>query len=169
MRLSEYFGMEVCYSTLKMKEHVFHHLAEIFFFSNGELLKITLHFHKNCQNICQNDVVFLPNIHIRLVYLLCDEEFWALSNFPRKISKFPKLRKWRRFFWKFWKWIFSKRPSGNFFIFFGRLSIIWTTYAPSLASGKRFFPIEKNIFQKKIKILRFLQWVIGNHLSWVQL
>ena len=32
MRLSEYFGMKVCYSTLKMKKHVFHHLAEIFFF-----------------------------------------------------------------------------------------------------------------------------------------
>ena len=32
MRISEYFGMKVCYSTLKMKEHVFHRLAEIFFF-----------------------------------------------------------------------------------------------------------------------------------------
>ena len=30
MRLPEYFGMKVCYSTLKMKEHVFHRLAEIF-------------------------------------------------------------------------------------------------------------------------------------------
>ena len=27
-----YFGMKVCYSTFKMKEHVFHRLAEIFFF-----------------------------------------------------------------------------------------------------------------------------------------
>ena len=33
MRLSEYFGMKVCYSTLKIKEHVFHHLAEFFFLS----------------------------------------------------------------------------------------------------------------------------------------
>ena len=33
MRLSEYLGMKVCSSTLKMKEHVFHRLAEIFFFS----------------------------------------------------------------------------------------------------------------------------------------
>ena len=32
MRSSEYFGMKVCYSTLKMKKHVFHRLAEIFFF-----------------------------------------------------------------------------------------------------------------------------------------
>ena len=51
MRLSAYFGMKVCYSVLKMKEHVFHRLAEFFFFRNGELLKITLQFHKNCQNI----------------------------------------------------------------------------------------------------------------------
>ena len=60
MRLSEYFGMKVCYSTLKIKEHVFRRLAEIFFFffRNGELLKITLQFHKNCQNIFQNDTVF---------------------------------------------------------------------------------------------------------------
>ena len=28
MRLLEYFGMKVCYSTLKMVEHVFHRLAE---------------------------------------------------------------------------------------------------------------------------------------------
>ena len=28
MRLSEYFGIKVCYSLLKMKEHVFHCLAE---------------------------------------------------------------------------------------------------------------------------------------------
>ena len=32
MGLSEYFGMKVCYSTLKMKEHVFQRLAEFFFF-----------------------------------------------------------------------------------------------------------------------------------------
>ena len=32
MWLSEYFGMKVSYSSLKMKEHVFHRLAEIFFF-----------------------------------------------------------------------------------------------------------------------------------------
>ena len=36
-----------------------------------------------------------------------------------------------------------------FFIFFGSLSIIWTTYSPSLASGKQFLPIKKNIFRKK--------------------
>ena len=85
MRLSEYFSMKVCYSTLKMKEHVFHCLAEIFFFRNSELLKITLQFHKNCQNIFQNDAVLLPNIHIRFIFLSCDEEFLALSNDPRKI------------------------------------------------------------------------------------
>ena len=34
MRLSEYFGMKIRYFTLKMKEHVFHRLAE-FFFQNG--------------------------------------------------------------------------------------------------------------------------------------
>ena len=32
MRLSEYFGIKVCYSDLKMKDPVFHRLAEIFFF-----------------------------------------------------------------------------------------------------------------------------------------
>ena len=31
MRFSEYFGMKVCYSTLKIEEHVFHRVAEIFF------------------------------------------------------------------------------------------------------------------------------------------
>ena len=31
MRLSKYFSMKVCYSTLKMKEHVSQRLAEIFF------------------------------------------------------------------------------------------------------------------------------------------
>ena len=58
MRLSEYFGMKLCYSTLKTKKHVFHRSAGIFFFRNGELLKITLEFHKNYQNIFQNDAVF---------------------------------------------------------------------------------------------------------------
>ena len=91
---------------------------KIFFFRNGELLKIILKFHKNCQNIFQNYTVFLPNTHIQLVFLSCDEEFLALLNDPRKISKCSKLRKWRRFFWKFCKWIFSKRPPLNFFIFF---------------------------------------------------
>ena len=103
MRFSEYFGMKVCYSTLKLKEHVFLCLAEIFFFRNSELLKITLQFHKNCQNIFQNDAVFLTNIHIRLVFHSCDEKFLSLSNDPRKILKLSKLRKWWRFFWKFWK------------------------------------------------------------------
>ena len=30
---SEYFGKKVCYFTLKMKEHVFYHLTEIFFWT----------------------------------------------------------------------------------------------------------------------------------------
>ena len=58
MRLSEYFGMKVCYSTLKMKKHVFHRLTEIYFFGNGEVLKITLKFYKNRQNIFHNDAIF---------------------------------------------------------------------------------------------------------------
>ena len=98
MRLSEYFGTKLCYSTLKMREHSFHRLAEIFFFRNGELLKIILQFYKSCQNIFQNDAVFSPNIRIWLVFLSCDEEFLALSNGPRQISKFKKLGKWRWFF-----------------------------------------------------------------------
>ena len=32
MRFLQYFGIELCYSTLEMKEHVFHRLAENFFF-----------------------------------------------------------------------------------------------------------------------------------------
>ena len=75
MRLSEYFGMEVCYSTLKMKEHVFHRLAENFFFRNVELLKITLQFHKNCQNIVQNDAVFYQ------IYMFSWFSFHVLKNF----------------------------------------------------------------------------------------
>ena len=67
---------------------MFHRLAEFFFVRNGELLKITLQFHKNCRHIFQINAVFLPNIHVRLVVLPCDEEFLALSNDPRKISKF---------------------------------------------------------------------------------
>ena len=36
-------------------------------------------------------------------------------------------------------------------------SIIWTTYSSSLAPGKQFLPIEKNIFRKKIKIVNFFK------------
>ena len=75
MRLSEYFGMKVCYSTLKMKEYVFHRLAEIFFFSNGELLKITLQFHKNYENIFQNDAVFYQ------IYIFGWLSFHVMRNF----------------------------------------------------------------------------------------
>ena len=84
------------------------------FFRNGELLKLTLQFHTNCQDIFPKWCSFLPNIHIQMVLLLCDEEFLALSNDSRKISKYSKLRKWR-FFWKCCKWIFSKRPPLIFF------------------------------------------------------
>ena len=53
-----------------------------FFFSNGELSKTT-QFHKNCQNIFQNDAIFYQIFFTnRLVFLLCDEEFLALSNDP---------------------------------------------------------------------------------------
>ena len=41
--------------------------------------------------------------------------------------------------------------------FFGGFSIIWTTYSPSLASGKQFLPIEKKHFSKKKKLLFFLK------------
>ena len=75
MRLSEYFGMKVCYSTLKMHEYVFHRLAEIFFFRNGELFKITLEFHKNCQNIVQNYAVFY------LIYIFGWFSFHVMRNF----------------------------------------------------------------------------------------
>ena len=88
MRLSECCGIKVCYSILKMKEHVFHRLAEIFFFRNGELLKITLQFHKNCQNIFQNDAVFDQIYIFRCFFPLCDEELLALSNNLKKLSKF---------------------------------------------------------------------------------
>ena len=44
-----------------------------------------------------------------------------------------------------------------FYFFFGGSSIIWTTYSPSLASGKQFLPIGKNIFRKKIKIVNFFK------------
>ena len=76
MRLSEYFDMKVCYSTLEMKEHVFHRLAEFFFFfRNGELLKITLQFYKNCQNIFQNDAIFYQ------VYMFGWFFFHVMKNF----------------------------------------------------------------------------------------
>ena len=32
MTFSEYFGVKVCYAILKIKEHVFHALVEIFLF-----------------------------------------------------------------------------------------------------------------------------------------
>ena len=84
-------------------------------------------------------------------------EIFSSIEWSEKNIKISKLRKWPRFFWKFWKWIFSKRPPLNFFIFFGGLSIICTAYPRSLASGKQFLPIEKNIFRKKIKIVSFFK------------
>ena len=75
MRLSEYLGIKVCYSTLKMKQHVFHRLAEIFFFRNCELLKIILQFHKNCKNIFSNDTVFYQ------IYILGWFFFHVMRNF----------------------------------------------------------------------------------------
>ena len=76
MRFSEYFGIKVCYSTLKIKEHVFHRLAEIFFSRNGELLKkLLLQFHKNCQNIFQSDAVFYQ------IYIFGWFPFHVMRNF----------------------------------------------------------------------------------------
>ena len=63
MRLSEYFGMKVFYSTLKIKKHGFHCLAEIFFHTNVELLMTILQFHKNCQNIFQNGADFAKHTY----------------------------------------------------------------------------------------------------------
>ena len=51
---------------------------------------------------------------------------------------------------------FLEKAAFNFFFFCG-LSIFWTTYSPSLASVEKFFPIEKNIFRKKIKMVNFFK------------
>ena len=75
MKLSEYFGMKVCYSTLRMKEHVFHRSAENFCFRSGELLTITLQFHKNCQHIFQNDAIFYQ------IYIFSWFSFHVMRNF----------------------------------------------------------------------------------------
>ena len=50
---------------------------------------------------------------------------------------------------------FSRK--GHLKIFFCGLSIIWTTYSPSLASGKQFLPIEKNIFSEKNQFDNFFK------------
>ena len=44
-----------------------------------------------------------------------------------------------------------------FYFFFGGLAIICTTYSPSLASVKQFFPIEKKHFSKIIKIVKIFK------------
>ena len=126
------------------------------FFGNGELFKVTLQFHKNCQKISKM-MQFFSKYTYSVGFLLCDEQCLALADDSRKISKFSKLRKRRRFFWKYWKWILSKRSPLNFFIFFCGLSIIWTTYSLSLDSRKQYLPVEKNIFQKKITIVHFFK------------
>ena len=118
MKLSEYFGMKLFFCTQNEGTRVSPFGWNFFFFRNGELLKITLQFHKKLPKYFPKWCNFLANIHIRLVFLSCDEEFLALSNDPRKILKFSKLRKLRRFFWKFWKWIFLKRLPLKFFISF---------------------------------------------------
>ena len=42
-----------------MEEHVFHRFAEILFFcQEWRAVEITLQFHKNYQNIFQNDAIF---------------------------------------------------------------------------------------------------------------
>ena len=157
MRLSEYFGMKVCYSTLKMKEHVFHRLAEFFFVSNGELLKITLQFHKNCQNIFQHNAVFYQ------IYIFSWFSFHVMMNFYlyRMIREdYQNFKNWENgsgFSENFEKGFYRKGHLQNFYLFFGALSIIWTTYSPSLAFGKQFLPIEKPFFEKKSNLLIFFK------------
>ena len=97
-----------------------------FFFRNGELLKITLQFHKTCQNIFQNYAIFYQ-IYIFAWFFFHVTRIFSSIEWSKKNIKIWKLRKWRRFLWKFWKWIFSKRPPLKFVTFFGGLLIIWTT------------------------------------------
>ena len=142
MRLSKYFGIEVWYSTLKMKEHVFQRLADFSFFRNGEVLKTTLQFHKNCQNIFQN-----------VFYQMWWGIFRSIEWSEKNIKVF-KIKKMAAVFLKILKMYFLEKVNLN--IFFCWVSILWATYFPSLASGKQFIPIEKkNIFRKTIKIVNF--------------
>ena len=78
--------------------------------------------------------------------------WWGILSsiqWSEKNIKIFKIEKMAAVYWKFWKWIFSNRPPSNFFFFF-LLLIIWSTYSPSLASGKQFLHIEK-----KSKLLFF--------------
>ena len=118
MQLSEFFGMKVCYSTLKIKVHVFHRLAEFFFFfRNGELLKITLQFHKNYQNIFQNHAVFTRytcSIGFPFVWW----EIFSSIEWSEKNIKIFKTEKMPAVFLKILKMDVLEKATCKFFLFY---------------------------------------------------
>ena len=83
--------------------------------------------------------------------------WWGIFSsieWSEKNIKIFKIEKIAAVFRKILKMDFLEKATQ---IFFCGLSIIWTTYSPSLASGKKFLPIEKNIFEKKSTIVNFFK------------
>ena len=73
--------------------------------------------------------------------------FSSIEWFEKNIKIF-KIEKVAAVFLNILKMDFLEKAAFKIFnFFFGGLSIIWTTYSPSLASGKKCIHIEKNIFR----------------------
>ena len=84
---------------------------------------------------------------------------FQLYRIIRENIKIFKIEKMAAVFLKILKMNFLEKATLKFLLFFfGGLSIIWTTYFSSFASGKEFLPIKKkNIFRIKIKIVNFFK------------
>ena len=85
--------------------------------------------------------------------------WWGILSsieWSEKNIKMFKIEKMAAVFLKILQMDFLEKATFKFFyFFFGGFSIIWTTYSPSLASGKQFLPIEKKKFEKKSKLFIF--------------
>ena len=124
-----------------------HRLAEIFFFRYGK----PYNFIKTAQ------IIFFYQKYIFGYFLFMWCGIFSSIEWSEKNIKIFNIDKMAAVFLKILKMDFFDKATLKFFIFFGGLSIIWTTYFLSLASGKKFLPIEKNIFRKNIKIVNFFK------------
>ena len=134
-----------------MKEHVFHRLAKKNFFQEWwayNFIKTAKIFLKMMQ--------FFTKYTYSVGFSFMWSKMFSSIEWSEKNIEILKIEKMATVFLKILKMDFLERATFKIcFFFFGGLSIIWTTYSPSLASGKQFLPIRKKNFRKQSKLLMF--------------
>ena len=139
-----------------MKEHVFHRLADFFFFRNRELLKIILQFYKSCQNIFQIDAVFFTKYTYSVAFPFIQWGIFSSVEWSEKNVEIFKIEKMAAVFLKILKMHFIEKA---FFKIFYLILVDWRWYGLHILLVwllvDNFFLFKKTFFEKKSKLLIF--------------